>query len=140
MRYGDLSGLNVVYTKDGKPILNGEEIKQKVETKASLYCRDGRVMRHLKGMLYVTDKRVIFIRRPPGLHQLLNEPDLGLATALGEYAETSEVKAKGGYEYIEFGMDEITKVEKKRIELRDGFYIVLDYIIELENAHKLEKN
>lgn len=126
MRYGDLSGLDVVYTKDGKPILHDEEIKQNIKTRWSMYNKDGRVMRHLKGTIYVTDKRVIFIRKPPGLHQLFNEPDLGLATALGEFAESSEVKAKGGYEYIEFGLEEITKIKKNKIELKDAFYILLD--------------
>ncbi len=144
MRYGDISGLGCVYDRAGVPLVGeGEEIKDESVRKASLYGREGRLMRFFAGKLYLTGNRAIFIRRTPGFWELFNEPDLGFMSALDEYTDGLNARAKGGKEYIEFSYDEISSIEvgkrSSKVALSGGFYIMLDDVSALKRCAKANK-
>lgn len=124
MRVGNLSGLGSVYGSDGSPILEDEE---RVVCEASgdniLVLRgEGRlrsetILDHTKekGTLYLTNRRLIFLRTPDEWKKLYTYGNpLGTATAFSEASYAQELKDKGGMEYLELQYEEVKAFRGKK--------------------------
>jgi len=121
MRYGDLNGRGRVYDEAGKPILlKSEVVKGKAKLRFGVYksllSSKPFILDFYDGTVYLTDRRLVGIRRPDPKAAALARLSY---TADMDVLETADrmkmILEKGGFEFFSVGLDEITRVRKYRL-------------------------
>jgi hypothetical protein len=121
MRYGDLGGKGRVYDEAGKPILlKSEVVKSKSELRFGVYksllASKPFILDFYEGDVYLTDRRLIGIRRPDpkaaALARLSYTADMDV---LETADRMRQVREKGAFEFFSVGFDEMLRVRRYRL-------------------------
>ncbi len=143
MRVGDIGGLDDIYDNSGKLILKqGEQVLRKVENdnidvyrgKFGLTARTLLGHTKEKGTLYLTDRRLVFIRNPdPWLAFQTYGTPFELATGLGKARYARDLKSLGLRSFVEISYSEVRSFRSKkgkwaelRLEDSDGVLVRVD--------------
>lgn len=124
MRVGNLSGLGAVYDTEGNPILqDGEEVLREV-ARDNLLVRKGKSrlfgdtlldFTKEKGTLYLTNRRLIFLRTPDEWKKFRTYGHItSMDLAFSEASYARELKAKGGMEYVELPYTDVESFKAKK--------------------------
>jgi hypothetical protein len=128
MRFGSYDGLNEVYYKSGKPILeNNEKVIKEIYEKCGLtWCKkkgfsksigSWNILHYSEGKIYLTNSRFIFIRRPLSWEDIQKQYGAeGAENAILYDIEAKKMRKKKVREFIEFEYDEIDEVKKGLIK------------------------
>ncbi len=124
VRFGELSGKDIVYDHDGKLILRSGETVMLVSSERNVYVRDlesgsrgSRILEPTKedGSLYITNLRVAFIRTPDPWRAAWGDlTPFGVADAVAKAARARDLRSLGAFEYFEVPLSEITSFTVKR--------------------------
>ena len=121
MRYGDLGGRGRVYDESGDPILlKSEVVKGNTVLRFGVYrtllASKPFILDFYEGDVYLTDRRLIGIRKPDpkaaALARLSYTADLDV---LDTADRMKLILEKGGFEYFSVDFEEITKIRKYRL-------------------------
>lgn len=129
MRVGNLSGLGSVYDQEGNPIfVEGEELVREVPNDNILVMKGkGRLRSKTlldttkeKGTIYLTDRRLIFLRKPdPALKFRTYGNPFALGAAYSEAAYARGLRKVGGMEYLEVYYTEVRSFKSKKSKWTD---------------------
>jgi hypothetical protein len=123
MRFGSYDGLNEVYYKSGKPILENKEkvIKEIYEKCGLTWCKKKGVSKSIgswnilhfsEGKIYLTNSRFIFIRRPLSWEDIQKQYGAeSTENAILYDIEAKKMRKKKVREFIEFEYNEIDGVK-----------------------------
>ena len=125
MRAGSLNGRGDIYDNDGHLILRPEETLVRVVPRAIALVlpRWGRLVRGRavidtyagEGSWFVTDRRMVFIRKPDskGARRWLRTPTT-FPDGVEEVLRVRQVRREGGFDYCEILYDEVRFYKKYR--------------------------
>ena len=124
MRTGDLDGLGVLYNSDGQLVCEpGERVLKRYEHFYAHIARGwGNWVRTIvfdsrsgEGTVFVTDRRLVFIRRPNPWETLKSYGNpYGMPTGIVKSMKAKDVLEAGGKEYCEVRYNDIMRYQKKR--------------------------
>ncbi len=122
--FGELSGKDVVYDRDGRLILTSAETILLVSPEQNVYVeclepktKDSTIFQPTKeeGSLYITSRRLVFIRRPdPWRAAWRDLTPFGVGDAAAKALRAKDLRALGAFEYFEVSLTEITSFNVKR--------------------------
>lgn len=121
MRYGDLSGKGRIYDDAGNPvILKSEVIRGKSVLRFGVYrsllSSKPFLLDFYAGTVYLTDRRLIGIRRPDPKKAALARLSYTADMDVLETADRAKlVLGKGGFEFFSVGFEEIRKIRRYRL-------------------------
>jgi hypothetical protein len=154
LRYGDVKGLGNVYKKDGSIILKENEkqltrfwgkIDQIFDTSSGKYSYIDRSFLPGKCEVVITNRRIIFLRKPYSRASLFARPYTRLAEVHAYYQKHEALKKhnKEYREFVEVPLDELGSIDLFRINSilwSENWQIFLSYktakriLNELKNA------
>lgn len=129
MRVGDIGGLGSIYDEAGNIILKDEE-KVVLESpqdnllvikgKSRLFGKTLLDMTKERGTLYLTDRRIVFLRKPdPWLKLRTYGNAFGLGTAAAEAMKARDILRHQGMQFLEVYYSEIKSFKSKTAKWAD---------------------
>ncbi len=129
MRVGNIGGLGSVYDHNGNPILHeNEDIVREISEDNILVLKgEGRLRSKTlldttkeRGTLYLTDRRLIFLRRPDEWKKFYTYGNpFGMDVAFSEASYARELEKAGGMEYLELDYGEVKSFKSKKAKWAD---------------------
>ncbi len=124
VRFGDLSGKNVVYDDDGRLILGTNETILLLSPEHNIYAecpapkrKNQRILEPSKeeGLLYITNQRLVFIRKPDAwLAAWRDLTPVLISNAPAKALMAKDLKAMKGCYYLEVPFREIVSFAVRR--------------------------
>lgn len=118
MRFGDIIGKRVIYDDKGELILKKEEkliIKEKWSWSLSEMTTEytgTEILMESDGVVYLTNKRLVFIREPPTNWRLLGESPLSAGRTISYYGRVKKLREMNGREFVEINLEDIYEINE----------------------------
>jgi len=121
MKYGAMAGKGRFYDDAGAPVLlKGERLRGRAELRFGIYtsllAAKPFILDFYEGTVYLTDRRLIGLRRPDpkkaALARLSYTADMDV---LATSERAKNVLEQGGFEFFSVGPDEIVRIRKSRL-------------------------
>jgi len=121
MKYGDIAGKGKFYDDAGAPVLaKGERLRGRDELRFGLYssllASKPFILDLYEGTVYLTDRRLIGVRRPDprkaALARLSYTADMDVLSTADRMKQVLE---QGGCEFFSAGLDEIVRIRRSRL-------------------------